>query len=56
MSFDILIQMGLTFHTIKNLIYQSIIPSKAQQHAGQVTKNAFFVICLPCLPMQGYCV
>jgi hypothetical protein len=43
MSFDILIQMGLTFHTIKNLIYQSIIPSKAQQYASQVTNNAFFV-------------
>ncbi len=42
-AFDILIQMELTFHTIKILIYQSIIPSKAQQHGGQVNNNAFFV-------------
>ncbi len=43
MSFDILIQLELTFHTMKILIYQSIIPSKAQQHGGQVNNNAFFV-------------
>jgi hypothetical protein len=35
--------MELTFHIIKILIYQSIIPSKAQQHGGQVNNNAFFV-------------
>jgi hypothetical protein len=57
MSFDILIQMELTFKTIKFLIYQSIIPSKAQQRGGQVNNNAFFVaFCWPCLPIQGYCV
>jgi len=43
MSFDILIQMELIFHKIKILIYQSITPSKAQQHGGQVNNNAFFV-------------
>jgi hypothetical protein len=43
MSFDILIQMELTFHTIKILIYQSIILSKAQQHGGQGNNNTFFV-------------
>ncbi len=43
MSFDILIQMEFTFHTMKILIYQSIIPCKAQQHGGQVNNNAFFV-------------
>ncbi len=43
MSFDILIQMELTFNKIKILIYQSIIPSKAQQCGGQVNNNAFYV-------------
>jgi hypothetical protein len=43
MSFDILIQMELTFHKIKILIYQSIIPSKTQQCGSQVNNNAFFV-------------
>jgi len=43
MSFDILIQMELTFHIIKILIYQSIIPSNAEQYGGQVNNNAFFV-------------
>jgi hypothetical protein len=43
MSFDILIQMELIFHIMKILIYQSIIPGKAQQHGGQVNNNAFFV-------------